>query len=234
MALSDIADRFTAAGGKFLVSAQELSDKLDNIRAVVFDWDGVFNDGIKQSGISSGFSEADSMGTNMLRYGLWRKLGALPVSAVISGADNETAVAFSSRERFTAVYTGVRRKQDAIEHLCQDCDVEPGQIACVFDDINDLAMAEICGLRLTVRRAGGPLFEDYIGGKGLCDYLTAATGGEHAVREVCELLLGLMGCYDDVTQARVAWDENYEKYFATRQAQQTDVYVARDDRISKA
>ena len=195
-----------------------MTEKLAQCRAIVFDWDGVFNSGRKGGARASGFSEADSMGTNMLRYGLWRKLGELPYTAIISGEDNESAVAFAAREHLTAAYTGIRRKQDVIAHLCAENDLQPGAIACVFDDINDLPMAEACGLRFVVRRDASPLFADYVERRGLCDYISGAQSGSYPVREICELLLGLMAVYDEVVASRVASDADYEAYFNARQA----------------
>jgi 3-deoxy-D-manno-octulosonate 8-phosphate phosphatase (KDO 8-P phosphatase) len=189
LASPEIFDTFHAAGGRFVTPVEELTKKLDQCRAIVFDWDGVFNTGQKGHTAASGFSEADSMGTNMLRYGLWRTLGELPYTAIISGEDNQSAIAFAERERLTAVYTGIRKKQDVIAHLCAATGLLPLQIACVFDDINDLP-----------------------------DYVTGATAGNFAVREACELLLACMGTYDETLDSRIASDDDYEAYFTARQA----------------
>jgi len=53
---------------------------------------------------------------------------------------------------------------------------------------------------------------------GFCDYVTGAESGGFAVREVCELLLGLMDTYTDVVDSRVAYDGRYQDYFKTRQS----------------
>jgi 3-deoxy-D-manno-octulosonate 8-phosphate phosphatase (KDO 8-P phosphatase) len=218
LASPEIFDTFHAAGGRFVTPVEELTKKLDQCRAIVFDWDGVFNTGQKGHTAASGFSEADSMGTNMLRYGLWRTLGELPYTAIISGEDNQSAIAFAERERLTAVYTGIRKKQDVIAHLCAATGLLPLQIACVFDDINDLPMAEASGLRLMVRRDASPMFADYVERRQACDYVTGATAGNFAVREACELLLACMGAYDEVLDSRIASDDDYEAYFTARQA----------------
>ncbi len=234
MALTDIVEKFGAAGGSFVTPVGEMSKKLAQCRGIVFDWDGVFNDGRKGMAIPSGFTEADSMGVNMLRYGLWRKFGTLPYTAIISGVENETAVAFAKREHLSAVYTGVRKKQDVISHLCKGNGLDAGDIACVYDDINDLAMAEVCGLRFLVRRDASPLFTELTIHRSSCDYVTGAGSGGHAVREVCELLLGIMGSYAEVVESRVLSDAEYEQYFKSRQAIRTSCYFVRDGVIGKA
>ena len=206
-----IAARFREAGGVFVSPPAGVVERARSCRAIVFDWDGVFNTGVKTAGVGSGFSETDSMGTNLLRYGLWRRDGALPRTAIISGENNAAAVAFAEREHFDAVHTGVSDKRLVIDALCTRYGLEPGQIACVFDDVNDLSMAAVCGLRFMVRRSTAPMFGDYVARNGLTDYQTG-----HAtcpVREVCELFLGLCGLYDDVVDSRVAFDERYQAYW---------------------
>jgi 3-deoxy-D-manno-octulosonate 8-phosphate phosphatase (KDO 8-P phosphatase) len=228
LALTEIVKRFNAAGGRFITPVEQLSARLDECRAIVFDWDGVFNDGRKGQTTSSGFSEADSMGTNMLRYGLCRRSGALPYSAIISGEDNESAIAFAQREHMTAVYTGIRKKQDVIAHLCEESGLQPQQIACVFDDINDLPMAKMCGLRFMVRRDASPLFADFAESRQICDYITGAGGDSYAVREICELMLGIMDFYSEAVESRTAFDADYEYYFQARQSVTTSCYTGSD------
>jgi 3-deoxy-D-manno-octulosonate 8-phosphate phosphatase (KDO 8-P phosphatase) len=214
---SGLAEQFAGAGGRFVTPIEELAARLEGCRAIVFDWDGVFNDGRKRESTGSGFTEADSMGTNMLRYGFWRRSGTLPYAAIISGEDNESARTFAAREHFDAAYTGMRDKQQVIDHVCGERDLEPAQIACVFDDINDLPMAAVCGLRFRVGRTASPLFSSLADAQGYSDYVSGAAGGAFAVREICELMLGLMGCYGEVIQSRKNFDARYQAYFALRQ-----------------
>lgn len=231
MAQAEIADKFSTAGGRFITPVDELSDKLAQCRGVVFDWDGVFNAGRKGADTPSGFSEADAMGTNMLRYGLWRRLGQLPYAAIISGESNAAAIGFAEREHLNAVYTGIRWKQDVIAHLCEQNDLRADQLACVFDDINDLAMAGICGLRFMVRRDASPMFKEHVERGGLCDYFAGAGGDSHAVREICELMLALMGSYDNVLRSRVTYDAEYDGYFEARQAVRTAAFTQQNGEI---
>jgi 3-deoxy-D-manno-octulosonate 8-phosphate phosphatase (KDO 8-P phosphatase) len=225
---SGLVEKFTAAGGIFVTPAEELIQKLAECRAVVFDWDGVFNAGRKGHTSTSGFAEVDSMGTNMLRYGLWRRQGELPYTAIITGENNESAIGFAEREHLTAVYTGIRSKQHVIEHLCAEHELKPAQIACVYDDINDLPMAEVCGLRLRVDSPASPMFADYVERHDLCDYVTGAKSGGYPVREICELLLGLLDAYDDVVTSRVAFDAEYNQYLEARQSVVTACYGGSD------
>ena len=207
---------FESGGGRFVRPAAEMAAKLSTCRGIVFDWDGVFNPGRKGAATQSDFTELDSMGTNMLRYGMWRATGSLPFTAIISGENNKTAVQFAEREHFDAVYTGIRDKREVIARIADDQGIAAQQLICVFDDINDLGMASLCGLRLMVCRNASPLLSSYATKRGVCDYLTGSA--DYAVREICELLLGLLGAFDDVVSSRVAVDEDYQRYFEARQA----------------
>lgn len=218
MSPAEIEARFSQLGARFVLPVEELADRLRAVRALVFDWDGVFNAGEKGDSITSTFSEADSMGTNLWRYGLWRLHGGLPVTAIISGANNPTARQFATREHFTAVYSGYVDKRRALDEHCARYGLEGADIACLFDDVNDLPMAEVCGVRLMIRRDASPLFSDFAVAEGLCDYVSGAAPGQHAVREIAELALCLMGCFEDVIRSRVAFDDEYRRYFEARQA----------------
>jgi 3-deoxy-D-manno-octulosonate 8-phosphate phosphatase (KDO 8-P phosphatase) len=214
---------FSKLGGTFVTPIGTLVERARTIRGFVSDWDGVFNQGAKGVDSESTYSEPDSMGTNLLRYALWRLHGELPIAALITGAENPSARSFALREHFHAVYYGSRNKTAAIEMLCRVHSVSSERFVCVFDDVNDLGMAFGCGIRVYVQRSASPLLRDYVVRQGLCDYVTAHPPERHAVREVCELLLGLLGSFDAVVASRVAWDRDYAAYFAARQALTTEL-----------
>ena len=236
----EIARHFKEAGALFLKTPAEISTRLlgngdggsgKRIEAIVFDWDGVFHPGFKAPGSPAPFNEADSMGTNMLRYGLWRRHGKLPTAAIISGENNPTAFEFGRREHFDRIYVGIGDKRKALRHLCESQGIEPSQIAFVFDDINDLGMAEFCGLRFMIRRNASPLLLDYAIQNDLCDYYTAHPPADQAIREICELCLGLMGQFDTVIRSRVNADDDYKEYFAARQIKETEFFKQMIDTI---
>jgi 3-deoxy-D-manno-octulosonate 8-phosphate phosphatase (KDO 8-P phosphatase) len=218
---------FSRLGGTFVTPIATLIERVRAIRGFVSDWDGVFNQGAKGEGAESTYSEPDSMGTNLLRYALWREHGELPIAALITGAENPSARSFALREHFHAVYFGARNKTLAIEALCRTQRVSSDRLVCIFDDVNDLGMAFACGIRVFVQRSASPLLREYVVRQGLCDYVTAHSPERHAVREVCELLLGLLGSFEAVVASRVAWDASYAEYFAARQALGTEFFDQR-------
>ena len=196
---------FTQLGGNFCRPFAEFRDKLSKVKAYIFDWDGVFNDGVKAAQGGSPFSEVDAMGTNMLRFGHWLKFNSLPLVAIITGEENPAAQYLAQRERFHAVYFKSNNKLLAFDHFLKANHLQGSEVAFVFDDVLDLGVAEKCGVRMLVRHEGNPLFQNYSVKNGIVDYITA--GDAHAVREVCELILGVHQKYDEAIHKRSHFDE---------------------------
>lgn len=210
---------FTDLGGQFVTPAPELADKLRAVRAVVFDWDGVFNDGVKTGSGSSTFSEVDSMGTNLLRFGLWlHHAEQMPIAAVITGVTNTLADYLVGREHFQACYSQAKHKIDVLHHLLERHKLQPHEVAFFFDDALDLSVAEVAGVRVMIRRSANPLLTNYVVNNGFADYVTGHQSGGWAVREGCEILLGLLGQFEPVMAERLRYRPVYDRYYAQRQA----------------
>ena len=225
---------FQKAGAQFVIPPEALQKKLARIRALIFDWDGVFNTGQKGEGVTSHFTEPDSMGSNMLRFGLWLPQESMPITAVITGVDNRSAMHLARREHFHDVYFSIRNKRIAVDHLCSAHGLRPDQVACLFDDINDLEMAQICGVRCLLPRAASPMFTHYVVSRGLADYFTGCGPGEHGVREFSEMVLAASGRYEQIVAARMTWNDPYQAYFTQRQAILTNFYTQKADQIRPA
>ncbi len=226
-----VTQKFTELGGEFLASPTELQLKLKNIKAFLFDWDGVFNAGIKTGTDGSTFSETDSMGTNLLRFGHWLEHEQLPTFVILTGENNIAATELAKREHYTAVYYKARNKSLALSHLQKNAGISAEEIAFCFDDVLDLPVAKQCGLRFLVRRSGSPLFEDYTKNQDLCDYATANSGANHAVREICELILGLTGQFDRVIEERCKFEAPYQHYLEHRNSVTPDMYIEQSGQI---
>ncbi len=217
--MTDIERIFTDLGGQFITPVDILTQKLRAVRAIVFDWDGVFNDGTKTEAGSSSFSEVDSMGTNLLRFGLWLQQDRqLPVAAIITGVTNTQSETLVRREHFHASYSQAKHKIDVLQHLLDQHNLQPSEVAFFFDDALDLSVSEVAGVRIMVRRDANPLFTRYVTDNGLVDYITGSQSGQFAIRESCELLLGLLGQYDTVMQERLRYHPVYNDYYQQRQA----------------
>ena len=219
--------------GTFLASPEELKSRLQTLRAFVFDWDGVFNNGVKNANGSSSFSEVDSMGTNMLRFCSYLQNGVVPFTAIITGENNVDAYTFARRESLGAVYFGIKHKQDAFHHLCASHNLKPSEIAFFFDDVLDLSVAATAGVRIMVGRECNPLMNQYVSTHNLADYITGCDGGRHAIREACELIIGLSGNYNETLANRIQYSENYRRYLTERNAGSPVFYTVEDGTIAQ-
>lgn len=226
--IEQIQSSFT---GMFHTPAVTMQEHLHHIRAFVFDWDGVFNDGTKDASGASPFNEVDSMGLNMLRFNHYLRTGTNPVVAVITGEKNEAAFRLAKRERFHAVYSSIKNKKDALMHLCDTQGITPHEVAYFFDDVLDLSVAEHCGLRMMIGRQGSPLFTALVQERRMSDYTTACSGGNNGLREACELLIGLSGRYTDTIIQRVQYTDTYNQYITERNAQASSFYTANGSAI---
>ena len=229
--MENIASIFELNGGEFSLPFSSIAEKLKTIKAFVFDWDGVFNAGIKGENTHSTFSEADSMGTNLLRFSYWLKTGKIPFTAIITGENNLSAFKLAKREGFNTVYFGFNHKIQALEHIKQHYLIEHKEVSFCFDDVLDLSLAQKVGLRFVIRRNASPLFLEYIKNNHLGDYISANEGQNHAVREVCELILGLNNQYEAILNQRIAYNEAYQQYLSEKKVIKTEFFTIDKEKI---
>ncbi len=232
--MKEIENAYLNIGGRFITPITELKKKLPNIKAFIFDWDGVFNNGQKNNTGGSNFSEVDSMGTNLLRYSYFMKNGQLPLTAVISGENNETAFYFCKRECFDYSFFKIATKINALNFICEKENIKPNEVAYFFDDVLDLSMAEVCGVRILVNQKANPLFVGYCIKNNLVDYLSANTGGGFAVREASELLIALNENFNEVINNRKNSTADYKTYIEKRKAVKTKFFTVVDNKIEAA
>jgi 3-deoxy-D-manno-octulosonate 8-phosphate phosphatase (KDO 8-P phosphatase) len=199
-------------------SESELLRRLARTKAVLFDWDGVFNDGFKDADGGSPFSEVGSMGVNLLRFALWLRNGSLPKAAVITGQHNPYAERFAERERLHGLYMGFTNKPEAFDAFLAKHGLQADEVAFFFDDVLDLPVAARCGLRVMI---GSPvtawLVEQAIA-RGEVDIVTANSGGNNGLREATDAVMALLVNGSDVIDHRVQYSETYQRYLSERQA----------------
>ncbi len=223
--MTELENLYGVLGGKFISPADEIRQKLHQIKAFVFDWDGVFNNGEKNASGGSCFSEVDSMGTNLLRFSYYLRHKKLPLVAIISGEKNDTAFHFSERECLHYSFFKIPHKKEALKLLCEKENLKPEEVAYFFDDVLDIPIAEVCGLRILVNQQANPLFVNYCKKHHLVDYLTASPGGGFAVREASELLMGLNDNFDEVITGRKNNSHEYQHYIQQRRLIKPEFYT---------
>lgn len=224
---------YTGIGAQFVSTEAQISNKAQTIKAYIFDWDGVFNNGQKSAGGSSNFNEVDSMGTNLLRYSYFLKNGNMPITAVISGEKNETAFWFCKREGFNYSFFKIPDKIKALDVICKQQNILQNQVAYFFDDVLDLSIAKVCGLRILVNRNSNPLFKNYCIQNNLVDYITAAQSGDFAIREATEMLVGINHNFNEVINNRTNYDSNYATYIEERKKANTLFYTLNEGAIKQ-
>jgi 3-deoxy-D-manno-octulosonate 8-phosphate phosphatase (KDO 8-P phosphatase) len=213
----DIEKTFTDNGGTFLTPAFQIGKSLSSVRALIFDWDGVFNNGMKSSDGGSPFSEIDSMGINLLRFSIWLRNGRMPLCFIITGMNNQTAHGFAKREHFDGIIMGLKRKKLAFDLICSKFGIAPEEAAFIFDDVIDIETAKACGLSFFINRRSNPLLGDYIRKNRISSYISALSGENHGLREICELMMGLNGNYEKVIELRISFVPEYENYLKERE-----------------
>jgi 3-deoxy-D-manno-octulosonate 8-phosphate phosphatase (KDO 8-P phosphatase) len=228
MTAEQTAKLFTEMGGEFTTSPILLSERLKKIKVLLFDWDGVWHDGRKTGNVSS-FSEVDSMGLNLLRFGYYLQHGTLPLTFIITGENNVTAFDFAKREHIDAVFFQAKNKIEFFDFILEKWAIKPDEVLFAFDDVLDLAVAEKCGARFLISRSGSPLLHNLIRKHMWCDYKTASDGGANGVRELCELTLGLLGKFNEAVKHRMTFSETYMHYWNVRNQQQTQFFTKSPD-----
>lgn len=213
-----LLEPFTTSGLRSTAPEPELLRRLARTKAVLFDWDGVFNDGFKDADGGSPFSEVGSMGVNLLRFALWLRNGHLPKAAVITGQHNPCAERFAQRERLHGVYMGFTNKPEAFDAFLAKHGLQADEVAFFFDDVLDLPVAARCGLRVMI---GSPvttwLVEQAIT-RGEVDLVTANSGGNNGLREATDAVLALLANGAGVIDHRVKYSDTYQRYLGERQA----------------
>lgn len=164
--------------------------KAEKIKLLLLDVDGVLTDGrivIDDKGVETKhFDVRDGQGISLLRH------AGVDVG-FITGRSSKI-VKYRARELgVQIVYQGIRDKADVYNKIKLESGLKDDQIAYVGDDIMDLPILQRAGLAISVKDGWGGLTP-------LVDYVTGASGGRGAVREIAELLLKAQRKWATVTR----------------------------------
>ena len=150
--MKDVEGIFVNIGGDFTSAPIVIQEKLQKAKAIIFDWDGVFNSGQKSENSPSGFSEGDAMGINMLRFSFFLKYGFVPPIFIVTGEKNPTAIKLAKREHFEGVFFNLKNKIEVLPFLKDRFEVRSEECIFVFDDILDLSLAKVPSICPVVMR----------------------------------------------------------------------------------
>ncbi|MGD9493166.1 MAG: hypothetical protein AB7V36_07405 [Bacteroidales bacterium] len=226
-----IQELFEKHGGVFMTPAPKIAKKLENIHGFLFDWDGVFNSGKKSSEFPSTYSETDSLGINLLRFSYWLRYKKIPFVGLVTNQITESAFDLAKREHYNAVYVNFKSKKEAFTHMNDTFNLRPTQVAFIMDDVLDLSAADVAGLSFMVGRKSSPLFMNYVHEKDLVDYISYQRGDLNAVRELCELMMGLTDTFEETIQQRVSVSDEFQAFLEERDEIESKFYHKVDRKI---
>ena len=168
-------------------------EKIDKIKALVLDIDGVLTDG------RLGYSAGDEIKFFHVRdgHGIKMAMRAGSLVGILSGR-----VAESNRKRakelgFSFFYEGQLDKRKAFELLLKEQNLKAEECLYVGDDVVDIPPMRLSGIAVTV--ADAPEYMDEY-----CAFRTLKGGGQGAVREVIDWLMMKQG----------KWNQQMERYIS--------------------
>jgi 3-deoxy-D-manno-octulosonate 8-phosphate phosphatase (KDO 8-P phosphatase) len=165
--------------------------KLAAVRMLAMDVDGVLTDGgvIFTSGEqeSKRFHIADGLGIQLA-------LNAGLIVVWVTGRESEAVQRRAAELGVAHLYQKSGNKAAAIAELMGANALTQSNVAYIGDDLNDLPAFSLAGVKFAPANAVSEI-------KALADFVTERTGGNGAVREVCDVILKAQGKWNDAVTA---------------------------------
>lgn len=156
------------------------------VRLMAFDVDGVMTDGklyfTPAGDEMKAFSSLDGHGLKMLMK------GGVQV-AIISGRSSRALELRAANLGIDALYMAIEDKRRCLADLLTHRGLSLDHAGYMGDDVVDLPVLRACGFSATPAD-GHDFVKRHVG------YVTQRQGGQGAVREVCDFLLGAQGKLD--------------------------------------
>jgi 3-deoxy-D-manno-octulosonate 8-phosphate phosphatase (KDO 8-P phosphatase) len=167
---------------------QHLIEKAKKVKLLILDVDGVLTDGrlfFDNEGTEyKCFHARDGHGIKLLRQ------SGVEV-AVISGRRSNSVALRMKSLGIEYVFQGHENKRAAFAELLNKTGVIPEEAAHVGDDVLDLPIMVSVGLSIAVNDANFAV-------KARADWCTSLSGGQGAVREVCDFIMQAQGNFEDI------------------------------------
>lgn len=155
--------------------------KLNNIKAFVFDFDGVMTDG---SIWTYGDRETVRCGNVKDGYAIQYAVKKGYIIALISGATSKSIDNRMEALGVKQIYTGCTNKMDTYKLFLETNHLQPEEVVCMGDDIPDYEIMSHCGVAACPADAVQEI-------KEIADYISLFCGGKGCVRDIIEQVLRL-------------------------------------------
>jgi 3-deoxy-D-manno-octulosonate 8-phosphate phosphatase (KDO 8-P phosphatase) len=156
------------------------------VRLMIFDVDGILTDGSLHYGpqgeVIKTFNVLDGHGIKLLQQ-------SGVATAIISARQSEIVAKRAGDLGIQHVFQGVHDKRTAFQQLLAHTGSAPQACGFVGDDVIDLPILLQCGFAASVPN-GHPEVRSRV------HYVTTASGGRGAARELCDFILRAQGNYE--------------------------------------
>lgn len=157
-----------------------LTEKALKIKLLLTDCDGVLTDAGVYYGengeVLKKFNIRDGMGVERLR-----KLANVE-TGIITGELSPSVKKRAEKLNITELHLGIKDKPAVLRQILADRNLQADEIAYIGDDVNDVEIMQMVGLRACPANAVRET-------KAVSDYICEAKGGEGCVREFAELII---------------------------------------------
>jgi 3-deoxy-D-manno-octulosonate 8-phosphate phosphatase (KDO 8-P phosphatase) len=172
-----------------LTQSPQAWDRASKVKLLVLDVDGVLTNGqvwIGSDGKESlkAFDIQDGLGIKLLEQ------CGIP-TAIITGRNSKMVLARCEELGIKQVHMGVENKALALDQVVKSLNLSASDCAVMGDDWPDLQMMKSAGLRICPAQGHEAV-------KEFAHFVTNNSGGNSAVREVCDLILKSQNRYDDL------------------------------------
>ena len=156
-----------------------VSDSLviNDVKLVLFDFDGVFTDNmvtVDQNGVESVCcSRSDGLGLS--------RLAEVGIQAYIVSTEDNPVVTVRANKLKLPVRQSIYDKEQAVQEICSELSVDLKNTMFVGNDINDISALRIVGFPVGVADAYPEILP-------FVRIITEKKGGNGAVREICDYI----------------------------------------------
>jgi len=172
----------------------ELKQRILAVRMMIFDVDGVLTDGrviyMDDGSEIKEFDVQDGHGIKLLQH------AGIEV-ALISGRACRAVEHRALGLGIDRVYQGSKVKTEPYEQLLAETGLKEHETCFMGDDLIDIPVMRRAGFAVAVPN-GAPHIFPY------AHYITRASGGRGAAREVCEMILQVQGLWESVMERYLA------------------------------